>query len=114
MSAFLDIAILVAVKMTMLPASKCWPTDMRGMFKLGMRWHWVVDGGKTRGRFHLEVACIVDLFPAAILSPRGVGVSFKRGVILSHKLMVQPVSAVIISGGNTDGLLGRGERAHEE
>ena len=41
-------------------------------------------------------------------------VSFRRGVVLLHKFMVQPVSIAIILDRNTEWLLGRAERAHKE
>ena len=60
------------------------------------------------------MACIVDLFAAMIWKPWGVKVSFKSGIVLSRRFMVQPMPTAIILGGNTDGLLGRAKRAHEE
>ena len=84
------------------------------MCKLGMQWHLVAVGGKARGRNLLEGACIVDLFAAVIYRPWGVGLSFKSGVVLSHRFMVQPVSMAVILEGNTEGLLCRVERVQEE
>ena len=36
-SVFMTMSILVAVKMAMLSASQCWPTERRGMCKFGMQ-----------------------------------------------------------------------------
>ena len=80
-SVFLIMSILVAMKMAVLPASQCCPTDRRGMCKFGMRWHSVAADGRARGRKPFEVACIVDLFAVVICKPWGVGVLFRRGVV---------------------------------
>ena len=60
------------------------------------------------------MAYIVDLFAAVVCRPWGNGVSFKSGVVLSQRLMVNPVSTAITLGGNTEGVLGRADRAHKE
>ena len=57
---------------------------------------------------------IVDLLAAVIFSPWGVEVSFKIGIVLSQRLMVHLVSTAITLGGNTEGVLGRADRAHKE
>ena len=56
---------------------------------------------RARGRKPFEVACIVDLFVAVIYKPWGVGASFKRGVVLSQRLLMQPVSTTMNLGGTT-------------
>ena len=113
-SVFLTRSILVAVKMAVLPASQCWPTDRSGMCKFGMQWHSVAAGGRARSRNPFEVACIVDLFAVVICKPWGVGASLRRGVVLSQRFIVQPVSTTMNLGGTTEVLLGRVERAHQE
>ena len=74
----------------------------------------MAEGGRARERNPLEVACIVDLFAVVICKPWGAGDSFKRGMVLSQRLIVQPVSTAMNSGGTTEVLLGRADKAHEE
>jgi len=113
-SVFLTKSILVAGKMAVLPASQCWPTDRSGMCKFGMQWHSVAAGGRASGRKPLEVACIVELFAVVISNPCGVGASWRRGVSLSQRFMVQPVSTAMNLGETIGELRGTVERAHEE
>ena len=54
----------------------------------------MAEGGRARGRHPFEVARIVDLFA-------GIGASFKRGMVLSQRLIVQPVSTAMNLGGTT-------------
>ena len=66
------------------------------------------------GRNPFEVACIVELFAVVICKPWGVGASLRRGVVLSQRFIVQPVSTAVNLGGTTEVLRGRAERAHKE
>ena len=74
----------------------------------------MAEGGRARGRNSFEVACIVDLFAVVICKPWGIGASFNRGMVLSQRFIVQPVSTAMNLGGTTEVLRGRAERAHEE
>ena len=49
-----------------------------------------------------------------ICKPWGIGASFKSGIILSQRLMVQPVYTAINLGGTTEVLLGKADKANEE
>ena len=49
-----------------------------------------------------------------IYKPWGVGALFKRGIVLSQRLMVQPVSTAMDLGGTTYALQGRADKAHKE
>ena len=62
----------------------------------------------------MEVACIVELFAVVISKPWGVGASLKRGVVLSQRFIVQPVSTAMNLGGTTEVLLGRAEKAQKK
>ena len=84
------------------------------MCKFGMRWHSVAAGGRASGRKPLEVACIVELFAVVICKPSGIGASWRRGVSLSQRFIVQPVSTAMNLGETTGELRGKAERAHEE
>ena len=106
--------ILVAAKMAVLPVSQCWPTKRSGIRKLRMPWHPVAAGGRARGRNPFEVTCIVKLFAVVICKPRGVGALLKRGMVLSQRFIVLPVSTAMNLGGTTEVLQGRAERVHEE
>ena len=103
---FLTMNILVAVKMAVLPVSQCCPTERRGMCKFRMRLHSVAAGGRARDRNPFEVACIVDLFAVVLCKPWGVGASFNRGMVLSQRFIVQPVSTAVNFGGTTQVLRG--------
>ena len=84
------------------------------MCKFGMRWHSVAAAGRERGRKPLEVACIIELFAVVISNPCGVGALLRRGVSLSQRFMVQPVSTSMNFGETIGELRGTVERAHEE
>ena len=84
------------------------------MCKFGMQWHSVAAGGRAKDRNSFEVACIVELFAVVICKPWGVGALFKRGMMLSQRFIVQPVSRAMSLGGTSKVLRGRAERAHEE
>jgi hypothetical protein len=79
----------------MQPASHGWPMERRGVCSPGTRWHSVAVLGRAMGRLPLEVLCMVSPLAAVILTPMGVGVSFKSGVVGSARLSVQPVSAAM-------------------
>ena len=67
------------------------------------------------GRSPFEVACIVELFAVVICKLWRVGVSLRRGVVLSQRFIVQPVSTAMNLGGTIEVLVrGMAERAHEE
>ena len=74
----------------------------------------MAEGGRARGRKHFDVACMVDLFAVVICKPWGVDASFKSGIVLSQRLMAQPVSTSMNLGGTTEVRLGRTYKAHEE
>ena len=84
------------------------------MCKFGMRWHSVAAAGRDRGRKPLEVACMIELFAVVISNPCGVGASLRRGVSLSQRFIVQPVSTAMNLGETIGELRGTVERAHEE
>ena len=50
---------------------------------------------KSKRQKPFEVAYIVDLFAVVICNPWGVGASFKRGMVLSQRFIVRPVSTVM-------------------
>lgn len=52
--------------------------------------------GRGKGRHPLEVAVIEWRLAEVIEMPFGVGCSWRRGVLGSAKLMVQPVSAAMV------------------
>ena len=57
---------------------------------------------------------IVELLAVVICKPLGVGALLRRGVVLSQRFMVHPVSTAMNVGGTIEVLLGTAERAHEE
>ena len=54
------------------------------------------------------------MFAVVICKPWGVGVLLRKGVVVSQRFIVQPVSTAMKLGGTTEVLQGRAERAHEE
>ena len=95
--------ILVALKIAVLPASHCWPTDKSGMCKFGTRWHSRAAFGRFKGRSPLDVARIWVLLAAVIRMPLGVVCSSASGIVSSHKLMVHPVSTAMIGESRGEG-----------
>ena len=59
-------------------------------------------------------AYMVELFTVVICEAWGVGASFKSGIVLSQRLMVQPVSTAMNLGGATKVELDRANKSHEE
>ena len=58
---------------------------------------------------------MVDLFAVLLCRPCGIGVLFKSRVVLSQRLMAHSMSTAMRTlGGNTEMVLGRVDRAHEE
>ena len=90
--------ILLELKMAVFPASHCWPTESRGRWRFGTRWHSVAEGGSGRARLPFDVARMVSLLAAVMVIPFGVGCSSESGVFMSHRLMVHPVSTAMTLG----------------
>ena len=88
--------IRLDVKMAVQLASQAWPMDSKGACKFGTRWHSVALRGSGKGRCPLEVAVIEWRLAEVIEMPFGVGCSWRRGVLGSARLIVQPVSAAMV------------------
>ena len=85
----------VESKIAVQSASQACPTDRRGKWIPGTRWHSVAELGRVMGRLPQDMPRIVCLLAAVIRIPFGVSISFVNGVFSSARLMVQPVSAAM-------------------
>ena len=87
--------IFLESKMAVQSASQACPTDRRGKWIPGTRWHSVAELGRSMGRLPQDVPLMVCLLAAVIRIPLGVAISFVNGVFSSARLVVQPVSAAM-------------------
>ena len=84
------------VKIAVQLESQAWPMDNKGARSLGTRWHLVAAARRGKGKYPLDVACMESQLAEVIEMPCGVGCSWRRGVLASAKLIVQPVSAAMV------------------
>ena len=93
--------------MAVQSASQACPTDRRGKWIPGTRWHSVAESGRSMGRLPQDVPLIVCLLAAVIRIPLGVAILFVSGVFSSARLVVQPVSAAMRALRAWNGLVAR-------
>ena len=95
-SALFAMTMSVAVNTAVVPASVACPTENRGLWREGMRWH-SCFGSSGIGRNPFDAPRMMALFATVMAMPLGVGASCSSGVVPSARWMVHPVSAAMLA-----------------
>ena len=95
-SSLFAMTMSVAVNTAVVPASVACPTENKGLWREGIRWH-SCFGSSGIGRNPLDAPRMMALFATVIAMPLGVVASSSSGVVLSARWMVQPVSAAMLA-----------------
>ena len=98
MSLALEMVTSLLVNAAMQSSSHACPMENSGDWMVGIRWHSVAVGdSRVMGRLPLLVLVMVHLLAVSTDIPFAVGCSLISGVEAFARLVVQPVSATIVS-----------------